>query len=81
MVIYRVAADGFLYNMVRILVGTMLYVSQGKIRAEEIPTILQSGDRSKAGPTAPAQGLYLNRVFYDGIEPAETIESMEAQKA
>ena len=81
MVIYRVAADGFLYNMVRILVGTMLYVSQGKIRAEEIPAILQSGDRSKAGPTAPAQGLYLNRVFYDGIEPAETIESMEAQKA
>ena len=81
MVIYRVAADGFLYNMVRILVGTMLYVSQGKIRAEEIPAILQSGDRSKAGPTAPAQGLYLNRVFYDGIEPAETIESMEVQKA
>ena len=68
MVIYRVAADGFLYNMVRILVGTMLYVSQGKIQAGDIPGILESGDRAKAGPTAPAQGLYLNRVFYDGLD-------------
>lgn len=64
LVVYTVAADGFLYNMVRILVGTMLYVSQGKLKPEDIPDILSSGDRSKAGPTAPAQGLYLNRVFY-----------------
>ena len=66
-VIYTVAADGFLYNMVRILVGTQLYVAQGKIKPEELPRILEARDRSQAGPTAPPQGLYLNRVFYRGL--------------
>ena len=69
MVLYTVAGDGFLYNMVRILVGTMLYVSQGKLQPQEIPRILLSGDRSLAGPTAPGEGLYLNRVFYEGLGP------------
>lgn len=58
-----VSADGFLYNMVRILVGTLIEVSEGKIAAEEIPAILASGERERAGRTAPAHGLYLNRIF------------------
>ena len=65
--IYTVAADGFLYNMVRILVGTQLYVAQGKLTPEELPRILKACDRTNAGPTAPPQGLYLNRVFYRGL--------------
>ena len=68
MVTFSVAADGFLYNMVRIMVGTLLYVAQGKIPPEAIPEILQAKDRNCAGPTAPPQGLYLNRVFYEGCE-------------
>jgi tRNA pseudouridine38-40 synthase len=64
LVIVRVAADGFLYNMVRIIAGTLTDVGKGKIAAEEIPAILTSLDRKKAGPTLPPQGLYLNRVIY-----------------
>lgn len=63
-VIFSVAADGFLYNMVRIMVGTLLRVQQGKLTPEDIPLILEAKDRSKAGPTAPACGLYLEKVFY-----------------
>ena len=64
MVTISVRADGFLYNMVRIIVGTLLYVSQGKLTPEDIPEIIKAEDRSLAGPTAPAHGLYLNKVFY-----------------
>ncbi len=64
MVTITVEADGFLYNMVRIIVGTLLYVAQGKILPEQIPSIIAAEDRNKAGPTAPPQGLYLNRVIY-----------------
>ncbi len=64
LVVFTVAADGFLYNMVRIMAGTLLRVQQGKIRPEEIPGIIEARDRKAAGPTAPACGLYLNRVFY-----------------
>lgn len=63
-VIFTVQADGFLYNMVRIMVGTLLRVQQGKFKARDIPDILTAKDRKRAGPTAPACGLYLNRVFY-----------------
>lgn len=66
MVIFKVAADGFLYNMVRIMVGTLLRVAQGKFRPDDIPKILEAKDRAVAGPTAPPWGLYLNRVFYGG---------------
>ncbi len=59
-----IEADGFLYNMVRIIVGTLLYTAQGKISPSDIPAIIDALDRSKAGPTAPPEGLYLNRVFY-----------------
>ncbi|MBR2721818.1 MAG: tRNA pseudouridine(38-40) synthase TruA [Clostridia bacterium] len=61
---FRVSANGFLYNMVRILAGTLLLVGQGKISCEEVERITASCDRSRAGSTLPACGLYLNRVTY-----------------
>lgn len=64
MVYFTVAADGFLYNMVRIMAGTLLRVQQGKLTPEDIPKVLEAKDRRAAGPTAPACGLYLNKVFY-----------------
>ncbi len=60
----RISADGFLYNMVRIIVGTLIEVSEGKISPEDIEKVISSKDRSKAGFTAPACGLYLVRVEY-----------------
>ncbi|MBR2020640.1 MAG: tRNA pseudouridine(38-40) synthase TruA [Clostridia bacterium] len=63
-VIFRVAANGFLYNMVRILAGTLLAVGQGKLKPADLPIITASKDRSKAGNTMPACGLYLHRVIY-----------------
>ncbi len=63
-VTFRVAADGFLYNMVRILAGTLIYVAEGKISPDGIKDIIESHDRSRAGMTAPAHGLYLNKVQY-----------------
>jgi tRNA pseudouridine38-40 synthase len=59
-----VAADGFLYNMVRIMTGTLIAVAEGKIEPEQISSIMTAADRSVAGMTAPAKGLYLNRVVY-----------------
>ena len=59
----RVTGNGFLYNMVRIIAGTLMEVGKGRIRPEEITGILEARDRSKAGPTAPAKGLVL--VQYD----------------
>ena len=50
--------------MVRIIVGTLLYVSQGKIKPEDIPGIIEAENRKMSGPTAPPHGLYLNKVFY-----------------
>lgn len=61
-----ICADGFLYNMCRAMVGTMVYASYGKITPEEIPALLERGDRRLTGPTMPPQGLYLNRVWYEG---------------
>ena len=65
MVRFTVAADGFLYNMVRIMTGTLLAVQQGRFEPDDIPTILAQRSRKCAGPTAPACGLYLDEVFYD----------------
>lgn len=64
LVTMKVEADGFLYNMVRIMVGTLLRIQQGKLRADSIPEIIEKKDRRYAGPTAQACGLYLNRVNY-----------------
>jgi tRNA pseudouridine38-40 synthase len=62
----RVCADGFLYNMVRAIVGTLVYAARGKLEPEEIPSLLRLGDRRLTGPTMPPQGLYMNRVWYGG---------------
>lgn len=64
-VIIRVSGDGFLYNMVRIMVGTLLYVNYGMPDTESVADIIRSRERARAGHTVPAHGLYLNRVFYD----------------
>ena len=64
LVTMKVEADGFLYNMVRIMVGTLLRVQQGKIPEDGIKEIIEKKDRKFAGPTAPACGLYLNQVNY-----------------
>lgn len=61
-----ICANGFLYNMCRAMVGTMVYASYGKLNPQDIPALLQQGDRRLTGPTMPPQGLYLNRVWYDG---------------
>ena len=63
-VIFRVAADGFLYNMVRIMTGTLVGVGQDKIPAASVSEIILSKSRENAGMTAPAEGLYLNKVVY-----------------
>ena len=64
MISFKISGDGFLYNMVRIIVGTLISVAEGKTRPEDIDIITQSRDRSNAGVTAPPQGLYLNKVVY-----------------
>lgn len=65
MVLFTVAADGFLYNMVRIMTGTLIACAKGKIRPEDIGGIIEARDRSAAGATAPAHGLYLDDIFYE----------------
>lgn len=62
---FFVKADGFLYNMVRIMVGTLLEFSTGKITSDDIKEAFETGDRTLLGITAPPQGLYLEKVFYD----------------
>ncbi|MCM1363361.1 MAG: tRNA pseudouridine(38-40) synthase TruA [Faecalibacterium sp.] len=64
LITFSVRGDGFLYNMVRIMVGTILDISDGKIEPNMISEIIDSQKREKAGITAKPQGLYLNKVFY-----------------
>ncbi|MCL2052891.1 MAG: tRNA pseudouridine(38-40) synthase TruA [Oscillospiraceae bacterium] len=59
-----VKGDGFLYNMIRIIAGTLIFINEGKIAEKAVPGIIAAKDRTKAGKTAPPQGLYLNKVFY-----------------
>ena len=61
-----ICADGFLYNMCRAIAGTLIYASYGKLEPEDIPALLAAGDRRLTGPTMPPQGLYLNRLWYEG---------------
>ena len=61
---FEIEANGFLKQMVRALVGTFVEVGKGKIDSEEFQKILDSRDRKKAGPTAPAHGLFLKEVKY-----------------
>jgi len=60
----HVSGDGFLYNMVRIITGTLVDVGSGKIEAGKMPEIINAKDRTCAGHTAPPYGLYLAEVYY-----------------
>lgn len=62
--IIRVRGDGFLYNMVRIIAGTLVKVGEGKIKPEEIPAIIERKDRGHLGTTLPATGLFLMGIKY-----------------
>ncbi len=64
-ILLTVQGDGFLYNMVRIMVGTLLRAVENEWSGEDIRRVILARDRAQAGITVPAQGLYLNRVFYD----------------
>jgi tRNA pseudouridine38-40 synthase len=64
LLVYRVRGSGFLHHMVRNLVGTMIDIGRGHRRADEVPAILAAYSRAAAGPTAPAQGLFLHSVEY-----------------
>ena len=72
--VISVKGDGFLYNMVRILSGTLVEVGLGKRQPEELPEIIRSKDRARAGHTAPPQGLYLAEVYYKSEKSAENAE-------
>ncbi|MGD0295324.1 MAG: tRNA pseudouridine synthase A [Terracidiphilus sp.] len=74
LLVYRVRGSGFLHHMVRNLVGTMLDVGRGRTKADEIPGILAARSRAVAGPTAPAQGLFLHSVEYEEGESTHKTE-------
>ena len=66
MITIRVSGEGFLYNMVRIIAGTLIQVGNGQYPPERVRDILNACDRAAAGPTAPAHGLTLMGIeFYD----------------
>lgn len=60
----RVCANGFLYNMVRAMVGTLVYAAEGKLSPSRIPAILEGKNRTEAGPTVPPGGLYMTNLWY-----------------
>ena len=70
----RVCANGFLYNMARAMAGTLVWAAEGKIAPEELGAILRSGDRTAAGPTVPAGGLYMTRLWYETPEVSFHVE-------
>lgn len=63
----RIRGSGFLYNMVRIIAGTLIYVCEGKRSLEDVRRAIETGARDFAGVTLPPEGLYLNEVLYDGL--------------
>jgi tRNA pseudouridine38-40 synthase len=65
---FDIEADGFLYNMVRAIAGTLIHVGRGRWSPDDMRRILETGDRTHAGETAPPQGLYLMQVGYDDRE-------------
>ena len=65
-IVLRISGDAFLYNMVRIIAGTLIYVGQGRLPEDVFARAIETGDRLQLGPTAPPQGLCLNRVDYGG---------------
>lgn len=67
LVTFFVRGNGFLYNMVRIMVGTLISLGEGKLKEDSIKKIILSKNREEAGVTAPPDGLYLNKVFYPEV--------------
>ena len=61
----KVCANGFLYNMVRAMVGTCVYAAEGKFAPEDVSTILENKNRTAAGPTVPPGGLYMTKLWYN----------------
>lgn len=70
----KVCANGFLYNMARAMAGTLVWAAEGKIRPEELGAILESGDRTAAGPTVPPGGLYMTQLWYETPEVSFHVE-------
>mgnify|MGYP000873564191 FL=1 len=73
LICYQIAGSGFLYNMVRILVGTMLEIGGRRRSTADLARALESGQREDAGPTAPAHGLALWRVEYPAFDTEDYI--------
>jgi tRNA pseudouridine38-40 synthase len=69
----EIIGDGFLYNMVRIITGTLVDIGLGKIKPDDLPAIIESKNRQLAGHTAPPQGLYLQEVFYEKEKLLEAV--------
>jgi tRNA pseudouridine38-40 synthase len=63
--VFTIHGNAFLYNMVRIIAGTLMYVGLHKLPEDAFTQAIETGDRLLLGPTAPPQGLCLNRVFYE----------------
>lgn len=70
----EVQGEAFLYNMVRIIAGTLLYVGIGKLKPEDINMLFETGDRKLAGKTLPPEGLTLEEVYYNWEQKRVTIE-------
>ena len=64
-IVIEITGDGFLYNMVRIITGTLVEVGDGKRSSDDLPGIIESRSRSNAGFTAPPQGLYLKEIYFE----------------
>ncbi|MCR5396306.1 MAG: tRNA pseudouridine(38-40) synthase TruA [Lachnospiraceae bacterium] len=77
MITIHIEGNGFLYNMVRIIAGTLIEVGNGRIEPEAVKDILEAKDRSKAGPTAPPEGLMLMDIQYDTSNNKNVIDSKE----
>jgi len=76
-VIYKVSASGFLYNQVRTMLGTLLYIGHGKLPPGSIPDLLAGGRRNQAGPTAPPHGLYMTGAWYNVALPWPPYQSLD----
>lgn len=74
---FEIIGDGFLYNMVRIIAGTLVDIGLGKKNPDELPEIMDSKDRRLAGHTAPPQGLYLAEVYYENETLLKAAEIMK----
>ena len=65
---FKIIGNGFMYNMVRIIIALMLKVGEGKLKVEDVPRIIEAKDRTLVPWVAPARGLYLMKVFYEELE-------------